>query len=182
MSGKIKLFFSNMKYPRKLLNLARMKKDMCREPDKPGYLPMVMDIEPNVKCNLSCRMCQVASWDRMVPDLTAERFVRILKEIPTLMKIKLQGMGEPFLNRELLDMVGIADKSGIKVVTNSNGTLFNDEMIARIAAGSLDIVSISIDGATKETYEGIRIGGNFEKVTGNVRRLVSARGRRANRR
>jgi len=126
MSGKIKLLLSNMKYPGKLLNLARMRKFMSKEPDSPGYLPMVMDIEPNVKCNLSCRMCQVASWDRMVPDLTAERFMKMIKEIPTLMKIKLQGMGEPFLNRELLDMAGIAGKSGIKVATNSNGTLFND--------------------------------------------------------
>jgi len=37
-------------------------------------MPSVIDIEPNVKCNLFCRMCQVATWGRMVPDLTIDRF------------------------------------------------------------------------------------------------------------
>jgi len=79
----------------------------------------------------------------MVPDLTTGQFMKIIEEIPTLMKIKLQGMGEPFLNRELLDMAGIADKSGMKVVANSNATMFNDEMTAKIAAGGYHARPIS---------------------------------------
>jgi len=36
MTGKISLLLSNLKYPGRLLNLARMKRDQHKELDQPG--------------------------------------------------------------------------------------------------------------------------------------------------
>jgi len=63
------------------------------------------------------------------------------------------------------------------VSTNSNLTLLNERRAERCVTSGLDCLHVSIDGATAETYERIRVRAHFERVIGNLERLLDARKR-----
>ena len=165
-----------LSHPRRLMNYARLWINRRSHGELLSYLPAVIDIEPTIRCNLRCCMCQTTTWKRRCADLSIEGFRRILDEIPTLAKIKLQGMGEPLLNRQLFDMVEEAHGRKVAVETITNGTLFTDEVCERLVRARPEVIYVSIDGATSGTHEAIRSGSKLENVHAGVLRLLKARG------
>lgn len=171
------LYRKYLKHPCKLYNLIGI---FFANKIKPAYMPftpITADIEPTIHCNQACTMCQITTWDRQIPNLTVSDLDFIFKTIPTLTKIKLQGMGEPFINKSFFDMEELSEKNDIGITTNSNGTLLNEAMVKKITESSLEAIQFSLDGATAETYEKIRIKGDFNKVVEGIRRLISFRGK-----
>ncbi|MBU4501895.1 MAG: radical SAM protein [Nanoarchaeota archaeon] len=165
------------KSPKTSLNLLGIKY-FTKYKSKISFHPFSLDIEPTVRCNLNCKYCQVPGWERgkKVRDLSLIDFKRIVDQFPNLLIIKLQGMGEPLLNKDLWGMIDYASSKKIIVRTNSNGTLIDESMARRIINSKLTAISISLDGATKETYDKIRRGAKFEKVIGNIKTLIKLRG------
>ena len=166
----------NISRPGRLLNALRNRAGARLRPDRPGYLPVALDIEPTAHCNLRCPMCQLSTWDRNPKDMTLERFRKVLDGFPTLLKIKLQGIGEPLLNREFFDMVREAVGRGIAVEVTTNGTLLTEENCRRLLDSGLVTIFLSVDGATAETFERIRRGAKFARVMDGIRRLTAMRG------
>lgn len=65
---------------------------------------------------------------------------------------------------------------GIAVHIDTNGAYLTDARIAKIMASKVDAVSLSIDAATNETYQTIRIGApHLDTIFGAAERLVKAR-------
>lgn len=85
--------------------------------------------------------------------------------------------GEPLLNKDLPAMIEKLKKRGIKTFLSSNGTLAFENYRRVIEAG-LDMIIISFDGATKESYEVYRRGGNFETVVENLKKMSAIPGRK----
>lgn len=135
--------------------------------------PRVVHIEPTVRCNLKCIHCDHTYWDRKCPDLTYEGFRHIIDQMPDLNRVIMHGMGEPLLNKDIHRMVEYASKERkLKTIMSSNGNLMNEAHARQLIANGLQVLSFSMDGATKETYEKIRVRGNFDRLVKNIRRLV----------
>jgi radical SAM protein with 4Fe4S-binding SPASM domain len=83
-----------------------------------------------------------------------------------------QFWGEPFMSPHLKDMILYARQKGIVVGFTTNGTLWDDEMIDFVIENKVASLCVSLDGATKETYEQVRIGADFDKVLRNIHRLL----------
>ena len=136
------------------------------------YKPLSMDIEPTTGCNFRCTMCQVSEPNFQANNMTVDTFKNIIKQNLQLIKVKLQGMGEPFVNKNFFEMIKICDNYGVFVETITNGSLLNQKIIEKIFdSKSIYRVSISIDGATKEIFEKIRVKSNFDIVIENVKKL-----------
>jgi len=113
------------------------------------------------KCNISCRICDI--WSRpqwQEPD-------RILKEIvdllPYMEDICWQG-GEVFYMKEFNSMLAEGVKcKNLNQVIFTNGLLLDETNLSIVAKGNVELV-LSIDGASKQTYEYIRRGANFETL------------------
>ena len=89
-------------------------------------LPTELQVEVTAACNLRCRMCLVRyrpPFNRVTGSMTAERFARLLDELPTVRRVTLQGLGEPLLAPDLFDMIRIARSRGVDVGFNTNATL-----------------------------------------------------------
>jgi len=142
------------------------------------FLPISIDIEPNNNCNFRCSHCQVTHWDKKITHLDEKSFNKILTQLPGLRVIKLQGMGEPLLNKELLNMLKSGEARGISMQIVSNASLCNRQAAEQLAQLKKTAITFSIDGATKETFEKIRAGSNFEDVKKNISSLVQLRGGR----
>ena len=149
-------------------------------------LPRELQVEVTGACNLRCRMCLVRyapAVGRKEGALAYEDFLALVDALPELRKLTLQGLGEPLLSPHLLDMVRCAAARGVEVGFNSNGTLLSRPIAEELVAAGLGWLHVSLDGATAATYEEVRHGtdfrprpGQFERVVGNLRGLVAARG------
>jgi radical SAM protein with 4Fe4S-binding SPASM domain len=159
---------------RALWQTAGSLRDYVREPAAVGGLPLFLQIEPTILCNLECAFCINPFLPRARTNLTLDKFQRIVDAVPSTTKISLVGIGESFMNRELWSIIRAARARGIRIGTTSNGTILTDRILAEIIESDLDWLNFSIDGATKETYERMRPGAEFEKVVANIRKVVTA--------
>lgn len=148
----------------------------------PGQVPLpeYVQIEPVGQCNLKCQMCPI-QFRRDGPPygpvafMKFETFTKILDDFPGLKELHLQGLGEPLMHPRFFEMAEYAAAKGIKVSTNTNLTLINRRRAESFVTSGIDCIHISIDGATKETYERIRAGSHFERVLNNIELILEAR-------
>ena len=131
-----------------------------------------MDIEPTTGCNFRCTMCDVSSPNWVTKNMKIETFKKIIDMNKQLLQIKLQGMGEPLLIK-YIQFIDYASKYGIFVQFVTNGSLLTEKIIDNLYnKDNISNINVSIDGATKKTFEGIRIRSDFDKVINNTIKLI----------
>ncbi len=135
------------------------------------YLPIKLDIENVSRCNYRCTMCAVSNWHKgqRAPDMPLACFKRLIDEQYGLVEIKLQGLGEPTMQRDTFyEMIRYARERHIWVRTTTNASLLHIGGAAeKLIDADTNEVQISIDGATNDVFEGIRRGSVFERVKAN---------------
>ncbi|HYD63716.1 MAG TPA: radical SAM protein [Noviherbaspirillum sp.] len=143
-------------------------------------LPEYVQIEPVGQCNLRCRMCPIQFRGDGGPGqprayMDVEVFRRLVDQFPAMTELQLQGLGEPLLHLHFFDMVRYAAERGIRVSTNTNLTVLSEQRAEECVRSGLHTMHISLDGATAETYQAIRLRARFERVLRNLRRLTQAK-------
>ncbi|HEX7255813.1 MAG TPA: radical SAM protein [Gaiellaceae bacterium] len=141
-------------------------------------LPKEIQLEVTGACNLACKMCLVRYRPKLgkrAGAMCLHAFKSIVDDLPELEKLTLQGLGEPLLAPDFDEMIEYACTRGISVGFNTNGTFLTRDRAERLVRAGVDWLHISLDGATKETYEGIRDGSDFDTVRRNVADLVDVR-------
>lgn len=138
-------------------------------------LPFEYVIEVTSRCNLRCPMCpREISPDLGNRDMDMETFRSVLDRVADHASfIWLAGLGEPMMNRHFITMISECRRRGIATGASMNGIFLTDVWQERLLDTLLDLLVVSFDGATRETYEKIRVGASFDKVRGNVRRLAA---------
>lgn len=147
-------------------------------------LPSFAQIEVVGQCNLRCTPCPI-QFRRDGPPygppayLSSARFRRWIDGWPDLKTIDLHGLGEPMMHPEFFEMVGYAARKGIRVLTRSNMTLLSQRKAEACVASGLDTLRVSIDAATPERYQQIRVRGQLDRVIQNVVALRKAKAKLA---
>lgn len=130
--------------------------------DKIGRkLPFTLMITPSMRCNLRCQGCETANYSKK-DDLPYEDMEKIIKEARDLgiYYIVILG-GESFFNDYLMDLYN--KYSDMMFMPLTNGTLFNDKVVDRIANMGNVFPVISLDG--DESYvDSIRGRGVFQSI------------------
>lgn len=104
-----------------------------------------------------------------------EVFKKIVDECAELgiEHLSMHNFGEPLLDKTFSEKVKYAKTKKIKrVSTNTNGSLLTEKVSANLVESELDELYISLDGATKETFELIRKGLKYDDVEKNVLKLI----------
>ena len=142
-------------------------------------LPYVLTIEPTNYCNLRCPQCITGSgmMKRKACTLDLELYKSILDEIgDKVWYIVLYNQGEPFLHPQIIEMIKYAKSKNIYVITSTNGHYFNNQSFCEeLIKSGIDKIIISLDGADADTYSSYRHGGDFEKVTSGIKRIIGTR-------
>lgn len=139
-----------------------------------SVMPYKLQIESASICNLKCRMCPQNNMKRVKCFLKFHIFKKIYDEIRPPY-VNLTGIGEPLMNPDIFKIIKYAKSKGSYVKLDTNGMLLTEENINRLLDSGIDIVSNSIDGIDKKTYEKIRIGSDFDRVIKNLKNLVKIR-------
>jgi MoaA/NifB/PqqE/SkfB family radical SAM enzyme len=137
-------------------------------------------IEPTSRCNLSCRTCIRNTWDEPMGDMDEATFGRIagqFSRFPHLNTVIFGGFGEPTAHPRILDMIRAVKALGLRVEMTTNATLLDDALIEGLLRERLDMLWVSLDGTTEESFETIREGASFPLVLENVERLARQNGR-----
>lgn len=140
-------------------------------------LPFKLKMESSSVCNLKCIMCphnEKIGLKRNKGFLKFENFKYVFDQINPCY-LNLTGIGEPLMNPDIFKIVKYAKKRNAIIKFDTNATLLTKENIDKILDTKIDVLSISVDGADKKSYEKIRIGANFNQVKTNIKNLVDER-------
>ena len=172
----------------------RMKKNMSGDEfviERPPYVfskswhrqfpPMIVVSITNV-CNLNCIHC-FSSKFRKLPEyhpvmMAWDIWEKICGQAGAWPGVILNfgTDGEPLLHPRLLDMLRLARKQTIYPINiTTNGVTMNHQFNKVMIEENLtDIMNISLDAFTPESYKKIR-GGSFKKVMGHLDDLIAQR-------
>ena len=135
-------------------------------------------LEPTNRCNLECRTCIRNVWDEPLGMMEWEIYEQILDGIHAftpMPTVFLGGFGEPLIHPKIIEMIRGVKESGGSVELITNGILLTEDVSAQLIEIGLDILWISIDGVTPESYAEVRLGATLPTVLTNMEALLRRR-------
>jgi radical SAM protein with 4Fe4S-binding SPASM domain len=154
-------------------NRARLLWGYLRGKSKLNALPVEYIVETTAKCNLYCPMCPRETHKQPKQDMTDDIFERLVQQSSRSAEhMMLIGLGEPFMDRKIFDRIEYCERHRISTLLSTNGTFLDEKTAERLLATPLEHITLSFDGATKESFEYYRKGARFEKVRDNFVRFA----------
>ena len=138
-------------------------------------MPVNFTIEPTNMCNLRCPVCETGNGTlgRPKQNMPLNDFIMIIDKVRShANSLILYFYGEPFLNKDIYDMIKYARKCGIFVSMCTNGEFVN---AASLVETGLSEISFQIGGIPRETHQAYRVNADLEKCLSNLRELVKLR-------
>jgi radical SAM protein with 4Fe4S-binding SPASM domain len=142
------------------------------------HFPVELYLQVASACNLDCFMCSEHNrpprWrrGRGATSLPPELFAKVERELfPYASRLTIGVGGEPMISPHFLDYVSRAHTAGLRVHVMTNGTRINTDRAAETLARSTESLEVSVDAATRETYERIRLGSRWNALRANLGRL-----------
>jgi AdoMet-dependent heme synthase len=121
--------------------------------------------ETTRNCNLACQHCRASATNGPYSgELDTKAAFRLLDQIAEVGRpiIILTG-GEPLLRPDIFDIAQYGTDKGLKMVMALNGTLMNKVYARKMADCGIRRISVSLDGATRDTHDRFRgVAGAFE--------------------
>jgi len=138
------------------------------QPDRIQHLRLAIDDSCNLRCP-SCRKDMVFHKQGSAYNLgirLADRVNDWLHDCQHPIQVHIGSDGDPFAShvyRHFMEQTPVKDNIKYSILTN--GLLFK-EFHARVphVINNLNELGVSIDGATKDTYEKLRLGGKWDKI------------------
>lgn len=136
--------------------------------------PLYVTIEPTILCNFRCIHCSRLSAlkKRGIGSMAVSMFEKVIREISAAKKppnvLKMGGAGEPALHphfHELMSLLDMLRGKPVHTLVYTNGTLFERFSAQDIIRWNIHRIVVSIDGIDAKSYERIRVGGNYRKLT-----------------
>ncbi len=136
--------------------------------------PTAIRLEASSFCQLRCPSCPTAT--RAIEKhvgygfLTFENFKKLVDENPQLRQIELSNYGEIFLNPHLKKIFEHAFEKKVHL-TAFNGVNLNhakEDVLESLVEFQVRGLTVSLDGASQESYEKYRVKGNFRNAIKNI--------------
>ncbi len=142
--------------------------------------PQIITVELSNRCNLRCEMCEMSYWNEKPKDVSLEEFKLIYSRLPLFphrifsgrLVFHLSGIGEILLNRDVFKIIKFLKSKNCFVTFADNFMLLNREKAQQLITLGADEIFLSLDGATKKTFESIRRGASFDTVISNAKGIV----------
>jgi MoaA/NifB/PqqE/SkfB family radical SAM enzyme len=167
----------------KLSNLLLLKYECVHKHTTLVSYPFSLIVDPANGCSLHCPACVHTSSDNArnfnwpAGFLTESLFWAFLDEYgPYGVDLYFANYGEPLLNKLTPRFIQMARRFGLPTYSSTSLSLKTINFEELVLSG-LQLLILSIDGATSTTYVQYRRNGNFGLVIDNIRKLVAAKRR-----
>ena len=142
--------------------------------------PLIVHIQTQSFCNGRCAICPYSTVSKKLDQgiMEWDLFVKIANESasePLLSKVAYQIQNEPLLDKRIFDCVKYLKSRNANKMCSlvTNGELLDKFSLTDIVQSNLDRLIISINAYSKEMYESINTGLDYDKVMQNIYRLLS---------
>jgi len=165
-----------LKYDEPNHNIITREEFMEREWNKPKWVNFCFDFSCNLKCP-SCRPELINANPKKILQID-EQVMNIERSYSDeVEELHITSTGDPFYSKSYREYLINFDPSKYpnlqKIHLHTNGTLWNKSMWERMPNVHQYVKSahISIDAATKETYEKVRLNGKWDVLQSNLQYL-----------
>ncbi|MBN1877018.1 MAG: radical SAM protein [Anaerolineae bacterium] len=144
--------------------------------------PSQIIVDATEVCNLACIHCAHSTFKKsehyggrfLAPKLNAKLVDEVAQYGQHCTQyIRYTSNGEPLIHPQIFEMLAYAVRhSGVTVTLTTNGTLLNTQRVEKLLATGVNVVDISIDAFTPETYAQIRVNGDLNITRANVLHLL----------
>ena len=147
-----------------------------KHPSRLNYLPPCLFVEVTNRCNLTCPTCPLGTdlayqgYDKS--DLNFEQFKKAIDQIPSLIYVTLQGIGEPLLNKDIMKMLQYCTQRGISTYINTNGTILTENKSRELIEAGLCNLSISVNSFDEKVFADTRSGASIKKIAENIKKFI----------
>lgn len=142
---------------------------MCDEFNAPLFLPWQL----NSACNLRCLHCCEQAGESMTDEMTKEQALDFCRQAVELNipYMALSG-GEPMVCPHIFDICEYIRSNNISLKIETNGEYIDEQSAKRLADLKLRSVQVSLDGASAQTHQQLRVGGDWDKAVNACKLLV----------
>ena len=142
-----------------------------RQRQSSSFLREVCNIQFEITnyCNLNCSICWRSLRDERIQpvEIRFKDFKRALDKLLTVFSIislNTQGLGEPMLCTDIVDILRYAKKKNISSWFVTNGTVITEFMARQLVDIGVDKIRFSVDSSDPVLYSEIKRGGRLEQV------------------
>jgi MoaA/NifB/PqqE/SkfB family radical SAM enzyme len=129
------------------------------------------------ECNLACLHCieESGPGKAFADELDTVQLFSVLDQLldHQVPYLSFSG-GEPMLHPQFFRMVEHVCAGGAQLKIETNGHYLSAENCARLKELGVKAVQVSLDGASAQTFERMRVRGNFDRTLDGLRNLCSA--------
>jgi len=139
--------------------------------------PRRIRLEASSDCQLRCSLCPQTTG--AIAGAVGRGYLKVADfdalaaANPWLREVELSNLGEIFLNPELPQIVEAAHRRDVALSadTGANMNRVEDDALDALVRYRFRRITVSLDGASDETYPLYRRGGSFDAVVENIRKL-----------
>ena len=135
--------------------------------------PLFIAWQINSACNLGCLHCCEEAGQSMPDELTKEQSLDFCRQIIELdiPYMAISG-GEPLLCPHIFEVCRLIRDNNISLKIETNGEFIDKETAEKFAELKMRSVQISLDGATAEAHEKLRLRGDWKKAMAACKLLM----------
>lgn len=132
--------------------------------------PRRIVLEMTSACNIKCIFCGRDEAEFNQTYLKIDVLDKLKPALEVCEEVTLFGWGEPTINPKFSEFLARLSQSDVRKYFVTNGMRL-DKFIDDIFKYKVDIIAVSLDGATAEVNDKIRVGSKFSKITENIRKI-----------
>jgi len=134
------------------------------------------------KCNAKCIMCGGNYFhSKSQRKITLDKFKKMASnlQLQRCSGIVLAGAGDPLLNRDLVPIIQFVRENypHIRISVTTNGIALTKNLSKSFIDNDVGVVNVSINSATRESFDRIMQVDCFDKVCENTKNLVDLKNR-----
>jgi radical SAM protein with 4Fe4S-binding SPASM domain len=133
--------------------------------------PRVVAWESTRACNYACQHCRALAQKQADPNqLSTKEAYEMVDQIVSFCKpIFIISGGDPLQRADIFDIATYASAQGLRVVMSPSGSNITPEIIKKMHASGVKMISLSLDGSTAAVHDGFRmVLGAFDLTMHNM--------------
>lgn len=163
------MIFRAYSFPRLLKEAFLLPKDLL---SNSGESSSVLNIALFVttRCNARCAMCNITGIinDKSKTDIPLDKIEGLLDDVAHYRPSIILFGGEPFVRKDIVDIVRSVKKRRLGVGMFTNGISLDETLINNLIEAKLDYIAFSLQG-TKKVHDSIlSVPGAYDKMIRNI--------------
>ncbi len=154
-------------------NREQLVRDMQAGRTQLSGKPVHLKLELTNYCNLSCPMCPHQSMQRPVGYMSPTLFRRIIDQaVPELEFAYVHHLGESLFHGRIGELIAYGTQAGVAMGLSTNATFLDERKAAALLDSGLRFLVISLDANSAESYDKMRVGGDFSTTVRNIEHFL----------